>query len=88
MEINLPPQVEEMLNRKIASGMYHSATDAIAMALLVLDDYEEWEKENFPPQYVKEKIREALEESGPSVSGPEFFAKWRAELAAKTGSRG
>ena len=83
MEIHLPPQIEEMLNRKIESGLYHSASDAIAMALLVLDDYEEWEAANEDVEYVRKLIQEGAEDKRPSVSGQEFFAQLREEFAAR-----
>lgn len=82
MEIHLPPKIEEMLNRHIESGRYESPTQAICQAIFLLDELAEWEDENFSPEYLRKLIQEETG-SGPSVSGPEFFAEWRKELAGK-----
>ena len=73
MEINLPPEVAEMLQRKIAAGEYHSASDAIAMALLALDSWEELEAEYFTPGYLRQKFQAAREQPAPRIPWPEFF---------------
>ena len=49
MQINLPPEVEQILHRKIAAGSYNSPSDAIAMALLALDSWEEYEPNTSTP---------------------------------------
>ena len=73
MEITLPPEVAEMLQRKIATGEYHSASDAIAMALLALDSWEEMEAEYFTPGYLRQKFQEAREQPAPRIPWQEFF---------------
>jgi antitoxin ParD1/3/4 len=40
LNINLPPQLEEMVRRKVASGMYASASEVVREALRLLDEYE------------------------------------------------
>ena len=82
MEINLPPEVAEMLNRKVDSGFYAAAKDAIAMALLILDDWETWSDRNTDGAELRRLVQEALDDPGPAVSGKEFFAQLRAEMAA------
>ena len=83
MEINLPPEVAEMLQRKIATGEYPSASDAIAWALLALDDWETWSDENLDGEELRRLVQEALDDPGPAVSGKEFFAHLREEMAAR-----
>ena len=73
MKINLPPEVAEMLQRKIAAGEYHSASDAIAMALLALDSWEELEAEYFTPGYLRQKFQEGREQPAPRIPWQEFF---------------
>ena len=85
MEITLPPEVAQMLNRKIAAGEYHSASDAIAWALLVLDDWETWSDQNIDAAELRRLVQEALDDPGPAVSGKEFFAQLREEMAARPG---
>ena len=83
MEIHLPPEVAQMLQRKIAAGEYHSASDAIAMALLILDDWETWSDQNSDAAELRRLVQEALDDPGPAVSGKEFFAQLREEMAAR-----
>ena len=83
MEINLPPEVAELLNRKLASGFYASASDAIAWALLALDDCEAWHDQNTDIEELRRLVQEALDDPGPAVSGKEFFAQLREEMAAR-----
>ena len=40
MNISLTPQLEEMVNRKIESGMYTSASEVIREALRLLDEHD------------------------------------------------
>ena len=73
MEINLPPEVADMLQRKIDAGEYHSASDAIAMALLALDSWEELEREYFAAGYLRQKFQEAQGQPSPRIPWQEFF---------------
>ena len=83
MEINLPPEVAEMLERKIETGEYHSASDAIAWALLALDDCETWEDQNTDIEELRRWVQEGIA-SGRSETTPEqLFAELRAESAAR-----
>ena len=85
MEINLPPEVAEMLNRKLASGFYASASDAIAWALLALDDCEAWHDQNTDIEELRRFIQAGVE-SGRSETTPEqLFAELRAKSAARPG---
>ena len=83
MEINLPAEVAEMLNRKMASGFYPSASDAIAWALLVVDDCETWEDENTDVEELRRFIQEGVDSGLSEITPEQFFAEWRAELAAR-----
>ena len=58
MSISLAPEVEELLNKKVRSGQYGSASDVVREALRLLDqqetDYAEWRS------YVQHKIEKGL----------------------------
>ena len=83
MEINLPPEVAQMLDRKLASGFYASASDAIAWALLALDDCEAWHDQNTDIEELRRFIQEG-NASGLSETTPEqLFAELRAKSAAR-----
>ena len=73
MEINLPPEVVELLNRKIETGEYHSVNDAIAMALLTLDSWEDMEAEYFTPGYLRQKFQDSIDKPAPRIPWQEFF---------------
>ena len=73
MQITLPPEVEAMLQRKIAAGSYHSASDAIAMALLALDSWEEYEAEYLHPGYLRQAYTEAAGQPTPRIDWQTFF---------------
>lgn len=40
MSIQLTPQLEDLINDKVASGRYHDATEVLSEALLALDEAE------------------------------------------------
>jgi antitoxin ParD1/3/4 len=40
MNISLTPQLEELVKRKVASGMYNNASEVIREALRLLDEHE------------------------------------------------
>ena len=83
MEINLPPEVESILNRKLASGFYTSASDAIAWALLVVDDCEIWDDANTDVEELRRFIQEGSESGLSEITPEQFFAEWRTELAER-----
>ena len=41
MSLNLPPQLEETIRRKVQSGAYASASDVLARALELLEEHEQ-----------------------------------------------
>lgn len=40
MNVSLTPQLEDLIKRKVATGMYHSASEVIREALRVLEERE------------------------------------------------
>ena len=83
MEITLPPEVAEMLDRKLASGFYTSASDAIAWALLAMDDCAAWHDQNTDIEELRRFIQAGID-SGLSETTPEqLFAELRAKSAAR-----
>ena len=83
MEINLPPEVAEMLQRKIDTGEYHSASDAIAWALLALDDCETWEDQNTDIEEVRRLVQEGIASGLSETTPQQLFAELRAAAAAR-----
>ena len=73
MQITLPPEIAQMLQRKIAAGSYHSASDAIVMALLALDSWEEYEAEYLHPGYLRQAYTQAAGQPAPRIDWHTFF---------------
>lgn len=82
MEIHLPPEVEQMLHRQVASGRYASPTHALIQAIYLLDDLDDLWKQADPEKLenLRRSVQEAL--TGPFVPGDEAFARLRARSAA------
>ena len=85
MEIHLPLQIEEMLNRHIESGRYESAPQAICQAIFLLDELAEWEDENFPTEYRRQMLQESIDSGPSSLSAKELFDELleRSEVSSK-----
>ncbi len=47
MNVNLTPQLEEMVREKVASGRYNNASEVVREALRLLDDHERIRYEAF-----------------------------------------
>ena len=70
MEINLPPEVMDIIGRNIAAGQYHSPTEVIVQALWLLDGWHDSEGERLS------KLRQAVQQglAGPFTPGAEVRA--------------
>ncbi|MDQ3755835.1 MAG: type II toxin-antitoxin system ParD family antitoxin [Acidobacteriota bacterium] len=44
MDISLTPELEELVNQKVASGMYNSASEVVREGLRLLKEYDELER--------------------------------------------
>ena len=82
MEIHLPPEIEEMLKRKVEAGMYNSVDDAIATALCLLDDWDEIQDSWWGTEEIRKMVQEGLD-SGPPIPGEEVFARLRERAARR-----
>lgn len=69
MNVNLTPQLEEMVRTKVASGMYTSASEVVREALRLMDEHDRLRAAKLAQLRVD--IRKGLD-SGPS-------APWSAE---------
>jgi antitoxin ParD1/3/4 len=71
MSIQLPPQLEEIIRDKVASGRYHDAAEVVSEALHALDDAERLEE-----------LRAALAEGDAQAERGEYEL-WTPELRAE-----
>jgi antitoxin ParD1/3/4 len=83
MNVNLTPQLEELVRSKVASGMYSSASEVVREALRLMDDQDRLRAAKL--QQLGEDIRQGLN-SGPSQawSAEEVKQEGRARRARKT----
>ena len=75
MNINLTPQLEELVRSKVASGMYTSASEVVREALRLMDEQDRLRAVKL--EQLRKDIRQGLA-SGPSQT-------WGAEEAKREG---
>lgn len=83
MNVELTPELEQLVQRKVDSGRYSSASQVVGQALRLLDQMD------YSAPLSKDAVRERIEEGwqaaqrGEFVDGDEFFNRMDAELAAE-----
>ena len=75
MNVNLTPQLEELVRSKVASGMYTSASEVVREALRLMDEQDRLRAVKL--EQLRKGIRQGLA-SGPSQT-------WSAEEAKREG---
>lgn len=75
MNVNLTPQLEELVRSKVASGMYTSASEVVRAALRLMDEQDRLRAVKL--EQLRKDIRQGLA-SGPSQT-------WSAEEAKREG---
>jgi len=51
MNVSIPPELEAFVTSKVASGRYTSPTEVVHDALRVLEDRDQWLREQIGPAY-------------------------------------
>lgn len=75
MNVNLTPQLEEMVRQKVNSGLYTSASEVVREALRLMDEKDRLRAAKLAQ--LRQDIREGLE-SGPATA-------WDAEQVKREG---
>lgn len=75
MNVNLTPQLEEMVRQKVNSGLYTSASEVVREALRLMDEKDRLQAAKLAQ--LRQDIREGLE-SGPATA-------WDAEQVKREG---
>ena len=85
MNVNLTPELEALVRRKVASGLYGSASEVVRDALRLMDEQDQMRAVR--QEQLRQDVRKGLE-SGPSEAwDPDVLKqKARALLAAAKGS--
>jgi antitoxin ParD1/3/4 len=78
LNINLTPQLEKMVRRKVASGSYNSASEVVREALRLMEEQDDLRRIKL--QRLRQDIEDGLN-SGPSTpwDPEEFLAEVHAE---------
>jgi antitoxin ParD1/3/4 len=84
LNINLPPQLEEMVRRKVASGMYASVSEVVREALRLLDQQEQFRAAKLAQ--LRSDIEEGLASGDPEPWSPQEVKQMaRKKRAGRTG---
>lgn len=85
MNINLTPQLEELVRQKVSSGRYNSASEVVREALRLMDEQDQLRAIKL--ESLRKDIREGLE-SGPAGlwDVEEKKREGRKRLASRTSS--
>ena len=83
MNVNLTPQLEELVRSKVNSGMYTSASEVVREALRLMDEQDRLRKAKLDE--LRRDVRKGID-IGPSEQwdATKLKAKARARSAAKT----
>ncbi len=65
LNINLTPQLEELVRQKVSSGRYNSASEVVREALRLMETHDQMQSLRL--EQLRQDIREGLD-SGPSLS--------------------
>jgi len=87
MNINLTPQLEDLVRQKVASGLYNSASEVVREALRLLGEKDQLHGAKL--DQLRRDISEGLE-SGPATpwDPEEIKREGRARLAARKNAEG
>ncbi len=69
MNVNLTPQLEDMVKRKVASGLYTSASEVVREALRLMDEQDRLRALKL--EHLREAIRDGLNSGDPTPWDPE-----------------
>ena len=85
MEIHLPPEVEQMLHRQVASGRYASPTQALVQAIYLLDDLDDlWQQAD--PEKLRQMVQEGWDSGLSSKTVKDAFPELRGETIPSPGN--
>ncbi|HZP82831.1 MAG TPA: type II toxin-antitoxin system ParD family antitoxin [Chthonomonadaceae bacterium] len=76
MNVHLTPELEQMVQRKVQTGRYNSASEVVREALRLMEERDQVKAE------IRQKIAAGMEElrQGKGIDGEAFFAQMEAEL--------
>jgi antitoxin ParD1/3/4 len=87
MQVQLPPELEELVRRRMESGQYDSPFDVVREALQLLETYDELSRRRNAE--IGRKIDEGLAQldRGEGIPGDEARRRSKGDLAGRLASR-
>lgn len=73
MNVNLTPQLEELVKKKVASGLYNSASEVVREALRLLEEQDRVRAVKL--EQLRHDIRQGLESGEPTPWNPDEIKK-------------
>jgi len=83
MQIVLPPELEQLIQRQIAAGKYQSALDVITAGIHLLDQQESMYQGRLPELQRDARIGWEAAQRGEIVEGPTAMAQIRENLRSR-----
>ena len=84
MNVNLTPQLEEMVRQKVATGLYTSASEVVREALRLMEEQDRVRAVKL--EQLRQDIRDELNSGAPTPWDPEEIKReGRAKSAARLG---
>ena len=82
MNVSLPPELEKLVDRKVSSGMYQTASEVIREGLRLLEDQDRLRAAQLDE--VRRKIQTGLDEldRGEGIPGDQVLAQLKQKSAA------
>jgi antitoxin ParD1/3/4 len=69
MNVNLTPQLEDMIKKKVASGLYNSASEVVREALRLMEEQDRLRAVKL--EQLRQDIRDGLNSGDPTPWNPE-----------------
>lgn len=83
MNVNLTPQLEEMIKKKVASGLYNSASEVVRDALRLMDEQDRFRAVKL--EQLRQDIRDGLNSGEPTPwNAEEINREGRKRRASRT----
>ena len=83
MQIVLPPELEQLIQRQIAAGKYQSALEVITAGIQLLDQQDDMYQGRLPELQQEAQVGWDVAQRGDLVEGPSAMAQIRGNLRSR-----
>ena len=81
--VDLGPRYERFIREQLESGRYSSASEVVEEALRLMEEAASEYPPGMDDDWIREKIKESLDDPRPCVPAEEVFARLEAKHAAR-----